>query len=102
MIKNKEKVINEIGDEVITTLAITFMERQEDLIKQAAQHRGRTYKSFLSADRNGMGRRWWLPAVKTAISEGLYAAAATDTSKSQSRLKEESLKQSLKTYMMAA
>ena len=102
MIKNKEKVINEIGDEVITTLAITFMERQEDLIKQAAKQRGRTYSSFLSAEKNGMGRRWWLPAVKTAISESLYAAAATDTSKSKQRLREESLKQSLKTYMMAA
>ena len=102
MIKNKEKVINEIGDEVITTLAITFMEKQEDLIKQAAKQRGRTYSSFLSANRNGMGRRWWLPAVKTAISESLYAAAATDTSKSKQRFKEESLKQSLKTYMMAA
>ena len=100
--KNKEKVINEIGDEVISTLAITFMEKQEYLIKQVAQQRGRTYKSFLSADRNGMGRRWWLPAVKTALAESLYAAAATDTSNSKDRLKEEGLKQSLKVYMMAA
>ena len=85
--RNKEKVINEIGDEVISTLAITFMERQEDLIKQISQQRGRTYKSFLSADRNGMGMRWWIPAVKTALAESLYAAAATDTSKSKQRNK---------------
>ena len=43
-----------------------------------------------------MGRRWWLPAVRLALAESLYAAASTDTSTSQNRLREEALKQSIK------
>ena len=100
--RNKEKVINKMDDIVAATFAINFMEKQEDLIREAARQRGRTYKSLLSADRNGMGRRWWLPAVKTALAESLYSAAATDTSNSKDRLKEEGFKTAIKTYMRSA
>ena len=75
-----------------------FLEKLEDAIRQVAHQRGRTYKSLTTAVRNGMGRRWWLPAVRLALAQSLYAAASTDTSTSQNRLREEALKQSIKTY----
>ena len=100
--RNREEIINDIGDTTATTFALAFLEKSEDAIRQVAHQRGRTYKSLTTAVRNGMGRRWWLPAVRLALAESLYAAASADTSTSQNRLREEALKQSIKTYLVAA
>ena len=100
--RNREEIINDIGDTTATTFALAFLEKSEAAIRQVAHQRGRTYKSLTTAVRNGMGRRWWLPAVRSALAESLYAAASADTSTSQNRLREEALKQSIKIYLVAA
>ncbi len=100
--RNRDEIINDIGDTTATTFALAFLEKSEEAIRQVAHQRGRTYKSLTTAVRNGMGRRWWLPAVRLALAESLYAAASADTSTSQNRLREEALKQSIKTYLVAA
>ena len=100
--RNREEIINDIGDTTATTFALAFLEKSEEAIRQVAHQRGRTYKSLTTAVRNGMGRRWWLPAVRLALAESLYAAASADTSTSQNRLREEALKQSIKIYLVAA
>ena len=100
--RNREEIINAIGDQTATTFAVNFLEKSEQAIRLASQQRGRTYKSLTAAIRNGFGQRWWIGAVRTALAESLYAAAATDTSTSKDRLKEEGFKAAIKTYMTAA
>jgi hypothetical protein len=104
--RNREQIINAIGAddsiETATTFAINVIEKSEQAIRHASQQRGRTYKSLTAAVRNGFGQRWWIGAMRTAVAESLYAAAATDTSASKDRLKEEGFKTAMKVYMPAA
>jgi hypothetical protein len=100
--RNKQEIINQIGDDTATTLVITFLEKSGQAIRAAAHEQGRTYKTLETAVGNGMGRQHWLPGVKTALAESLHAACATDTSACENKLREEAFKQSLKTYVATA
>ena len=49
-----------------------------------------------------IARNKLVPIIKSAITQGLFAACGADTSLATNRLAEEGLKSSLKTYLQAA
>ena len=45
--RNREEIINDIGDTTATTFALAFLEKSEDAIRQVAHQRGRTLRAIL-------------------------------------------------------
>ena len=87
---------------VAAALALTFIEVSEEKTREVAHKRGRKYKSLTSAERCGFAQKHLRPAIDQGVLEGLHAAASTDTSNAENRLREEDLKQSIKRLLQAA
>jgi hypothetical protein len=98
----KHQFISGSSMPVATAMALTFTQISEEKTREAAHSKGRTYKSLSSAARCGFAEKHLRPAMDTGVIEGLHAAASTDTSNAVNRLREEGLKQAIKTYLSAA
>ena len=96
------RLISETSQPVAAQFALTFVESSEAGTKKAAKARGRTYRTVSSASRNGMARKHIVPAINTALKDGLYAAASADLSSATNRLKEQALQNAIRTYLSAA
>jgi len=99
MFRNKTKLINETGRPVLATLVAAFLEQSENNIREVAKQRNGSYKSLTSAARKGIAWKVLSPAFIKSLDNALYEAVATDTSESNNRLREESMKSHLKTYL---
>ena len=102
MFRNKTKLINNTDKPVLATLVASFMEQSETNIREVAKQQNRSYKSLISACRQGLSWKSLSPAFIKALDDALYEAVAADTADSSNRLREESMKQHLKTYITMA
>ena len=102
MFRNKTKLINHTGRPVLATFAVEFLELSEIAIREVAKKQNRSYKSLLSASRQGLAWRHLAPALDKALDGAIYAAAAADTTDCEQKLREESTKQYLKSYITMA
>ena len=99
MFRNKLKLINNTGSPVLATLVASFLEQSERNIREVARKQNRSYKSLTSACRQGLAWKSLAPAFIKALDASVYEAIATDTTDSNNKLREESMKQYLKTYV---
>ena len=102
MFRNKTKLINHTDRPVLATFAASFMEHSETNIREVAKQQNRSYKSLTSACRQGLAWKSLAPAFIKALDDAVYEAIATDTTGSSNKLREESMKQHLKTYLTMA
>ena len=102
MFRNKTKLIYHTDKPVLATFAVSFLEHSETQIRQVAAQQDRSYKSLLSACRQGLAWKSLLPAFSTALDAAVYEAVATDTTDSSNKLREESMKHNLKHYITMA
>lgn len=100
MYRNKYKLINETDKPVLATLVSSFIEKSEVEIRKVAEAKNRKYKSLTSACRQGLAYKSLAPAFIKALDESIIEAVAADTSGSENRLREESIKNNLKAYFM--
>lgn len=101
MFRNKLKLINHTARPVLATLVTSFMEQSEVNIRAVAMKQNRSYKSLLSACRQGLAWKYLAPAFDKALDDAIYEAAATDITDSSNKLREESTKQYLKTLYLS-
>lgn len=99
MFRNKTKLINDTGRPVLATLVASFMEQSETNIREVARQKNRSYKSLTSACRQGLAWKQLAPAFIKSLDDALYEACATDTTDSGNKLREDSMKNFLKTYI---
>ena len=102
MFRNKTKLIYNTDKPVLATFGVSFLENSETQIRRVAAQQNRSYKSLLSACRQGLAWKSLLPAFSTALDAAVYEAVATDTIDSCNRLREDSMKNYLKTYLTMA
>ena len=101
MFRNKQRLIESSNKPVLATLVLDFLEKSEQNIRAAAKVKGRSYKNIISASNDGLSMKSIGPALISALDEASLNAAAANTSNSNNRFKEESLKESLKSYIMS-
>ena len=77
MFRNKTKLIYHTDKPVLATFAVSFLEHSETQIRQVAAQQDRSYKSLLSACRQGLAWKSLLPAFSTALDAAVYEAVAT-------------------------
>lgn len=102
MFRNKLKLINDTDKPVLATFAASFMEKSETNIREVAKQQNRSYKSLISACRQGLSWKSLAPAFNKALDDAMYEAIATDTTDSSNKLREDSIKNYLKTYITMA
>lgn len=102
MFRNKIKLINNTDKPVLATLVASFLEQSERNIREVAKQKNRSYKSLTSACRQGLAWKSLAPAFIKALDDAVYEAVATNTTDSNNKLREESMKQYLKTYLTMA
>ena len=102
MFINKLKLINDTDKPVLATFAASFMEKSETNIRELANLQNRRYKSLISACRQGLSWKSLAPAFINALDDAMYEAIATNTTGSSNKLREDSMKNYLKTYMTMA
>ena len=102
MFRNKLKLINDTERPVLATFAASFMENSETNIREVAKQQNRSYKSLISACRQGLSWKSLAPAFIHALDDAMYEAIATDTTDSRNKFREESMKNYLKTYITMA
>ena len=100
MYRNKYKLINESDKPVLATLVSSFLENTEEEIRKVGAEKNRKYKSLTSACRQGLAWKSLAPAFIKALDASIIEAVAADTSSSNNRLREESMKNNLKQYFM--
>ena len=102
MFRNKSKLIQNTDKPVLATLVAAFLEQSETNIREVAKQQNRSYKSLTAACRQGLAWKSLAPAFIKALDDAVYEAVATDTTDSSNKLREESMKQHLKTYLTMA
>ena len=102
MFRNKIKLIHYTDKPVLATFAAAFMEQSETNIREVAKQQNRSYKSLISACRQGLSWKSLAPAFINALDDAMYEAIATDTTDSSNKLREDSMKNYLKTYITMA
>ena len=102
MFRNKLKLINDTDKPVLATLVASFMEQSETNIREVANQQNRSYKSLISACRQGLSWKSLAPAFINALDDAMYEAIAADTTGSSNKLREDSMKNYLKTYITMA
>ena len=98
--RNKTKLINSTDKPVLATLVSSFLEKSEENIREVAKAKNRSYKTLSSACNQGLAWKSLAPAFASALEDSIISAVAADTSDSSNRLREESMKHSLKQYFM--
>ena len=102
MFRNKLKLINDTDKPVLATFVASFMENSEINIREVSKQQNRSFKSLLSACRQGLAWKSLAPAFINALDDAMYEAIATDTTGSSNKLREDSMKNYLKTYITMA
>jgi|TARA_Y100000310_G_scaffold284698_1_gene307627 arsenate reductase-like glutaredoxin family protein len=100
MYRNKYKLINASDKPVLATLVSSFLEKSEDEIRKVAAEKNRQYKTLTSACRQGLAYKSLAPAFIKALDESIIEAVAADTKECGNKLREDSMKNTLKQYFM--
>ena len=96
-LRNRDQIISNTGKQVLATLVASFMEKQERIVREHRFHRNKKYTNLLPASRNGVGTKSIQPVFNLALDEAIMEASSINI-EGENKLKEESMKQQLKTY----
>ena len=96
-LRNRDQIIENSGKQVLATLVASFLEKQERIIRENRFHRNKSYTNLIPASRNGVGIKSIQPVFNTALDEAILEASSINI-EGDNKLKEESMKQQLKTY----
>ena len=96
-LRNRDQIISNTGKQVLATLCAIFMEKQERIVREHRFHRNKKYTNILPASRNGVGTKSIQPVFNLALDEAILEACSINI-EGENKLKEESMKQQLKTY----
>ena len=96
-LRNRDQIISNTGKQVLATLVASFMEKQERIVREHRFHRNKKYTNLLPASRNGVGTKSIQPVFNLALDEAIMEASSINI-EGDNKLKEESMKQQLKTY----
>ena len=97
-LRNRDQIISNTGKQVLATLVASFMEKQERIVREHRFHRNKKYTNLLPASRNGVGTKSIQPVFNLALDEAIMEASSINI-EGDNKLKEESMKQQLKTYL---
>ena len=97
-LRNRDQIISNTGKQVLATLVASFMEKQERIVREHRFHRNKKYTNLLPASRNGVGTKSIQPVFNLALDEAIMEASSINI-EGENKLKEESMKQQLKTYL---
>ena len=97
-LRNRDQIISNTGKQVLATLVASFMEKQERIVREHRFHRNKKYTNILPASRNGVGTKSIQPVFNLALDEAIMEASSINVDQGDNKLKEESMKQQLKTY----
>ena len=98
-LRNRDQIIENSGKQVLATLVASFLEKQERIIRENRFHRNKSYTNLIPASRNGVGIKSIQPVFNLALDEAILEASSVNI-EGDNKLKEESMKQQLKTYAM--
>ena len=93
------KLASKTDSPVLTIFSATYLNASEREVRKISRDRGKKYKSLTSVLKRRMSINAIATAHRIALEEALYAAASADTSNAANKLKEESMKNSLKQYI---
>ena len=96
-LRNRDQIISNSGKQVLATLVASFLEKQERIIRENRFHRNKSYTNLIPASRNGVGIKSIQPVFNLALDEAIMEASSINI-EGDNKLKEESMKQQLKTY----
>ena len=96
-LRNRDQIIENSGKQVLATLVASFLEKQEMIIRENRFHRNKSYTNLIPASRNGVGIKSIQPVFNLALDEAILEASSINI-EGDNKLKEESMKQQLKTY----
>ena len=96
-LRNRDQIIENSGKQVLATLVASFLEKQERIIRENRFHRNKSYTNLIPASRNGVGIKSIQPVFNLALDEAILEASSVNI-EGDNKLKEESMKQQLKTY----
>ena len=96
-LRNRDQIISNSGKQVLATLVASFLEKQERIIRENRFHRNKSYTNLIPASRNGVGIKSIQPVFNLALDEAILEASSINI-EGENKLKEESMKQQLKTY----
>ena len=96
-LRNRDQIIENSGKQVLATLVASFLEKQERIIRENRFHRNKSYTNLIPASRNGVGIKSIQPVFNLALDEAILEASSINI-EGENKLKEESMKQQLKTY----
>ena len=94
MIRSLKIQVNKFS---IYTLVGSFLEKQERIIRENRFHRNKSYTNLIPG-RNGVGIKSIQPVFNKALDEAILEAGPINVDQGDNKLKEESMKQQLKTY----
>ena len=97
-LRNRDQIISNSGKQVLATLVASFLEKQERIIRENRFHRNKSYTNLIPASRNGVGIKSIQPVFNLALDEAIMEASSINI-EGDNKLKEESMKQQLKTYL---
>ena len=97
-LRNRDQIIENSGKQVLATLVASFLEKQERIIRENRFHRNKSYTNLIPASRNGVGIKSIQPVFNLALDEAIMEASSINI-EGDNKLKEESMKQQLKTYL---
>ena len=97
-LRNRDQIIENSGKQVLATLVASFLEKQERIIRENRFHRNKPYTNLIPASRNGVGIKSIQPVFNLALDEAILEASSINVDQGDNKLKEESMKQQLKTY----
>ena len=90
-----QKLIEECGSSQMDTILINYLYKVETKTREMAAARNRSYRSFSSAARNGIGRKHLARIHKSAREEAIYATLGSETANT---FKEKSFNNALRSY----
>ena len=97
-LRNRDQIIENSGKQVLATLVASFLEKQERIIRENRFHRNKSYTNLIPASRHGVGIKSIQPVFNLALDEAIMEASSINVDQGDNKLKEESMKQQLKTY----
>ena len=97
-LRNRDQIIENSGKQVLATLVASFLEKQERIIRENRFHRNKSYTNLIPAGRNSVGIKSIQPVFNLALDEAILEASSINVDQGDNKLKEESMKQQLKTY----
>lgn len=94
--RNRDKLVADSNNKVLANFFFAALERSQENIREVCHRKNRSYKNIIAAANDGVAYKYLYPAMENAFAYALDAAVGTDTNNSNNRLKEEAVRQVIK------